>query len=161
MKNVKIGAELPVPLGLVTLTPPEAPFPTIAVISMFEFTLKDEAGTPPKLTAVVPSKFVPVMVIAVPVVASIGKNVVIVGNGCVNVKPANVAVPPTVVTTTFPELPFATTAVIEVGEFTVKLNVLIPPKLTPVTPIKFVPVIVTDVPVVPIVGVNDVIVGGE
>ena len=62
-------------------------------------------------------------------------------------------------TVTFPELPFGTTAVIDVGEFTVKLNVLVPPKLTPVTAIKFVPVIVTDVPVVPPVGVKEVIVG--
>ena len=146
---------------MVTLTAPEAPFPTIAVILLFEFTLKEVAGIPPKFTEVTPSKLVPVIVMAVPAAASIGVKLVIVGGGCVNVKPANVAVPPNVVTVTFPELPFGTTAVIEVGEFTVKLNVPVTPKPTLVTAIKFVPVIVTDVPVVPLVGVNDVIVGGE
>jgi len=82
-----------------------------------------------------------------------------VGGGWANVNPANVAMPPNVLTWTFPELPFATIAAIEVGEFTVKLAALIPPKLTLVTAIKLVPVIVTEFPVVADVGENELIVG--
>ena len=63
------------------------------------------------------------------------------------------------VTVTFPELPFGTTAVIDVDELTVKLNVLVPPKLTPVTATKLLPVMVTVFPVVADVGLNELIVG--
>jgi hypothetical protein len=64
---VNIEPEFAVPPGVVTLICPVAPLPTIAVILVFELTLKDDAGTPPKFTAVTPIKLVPVIVIAVPV----------------------------------------------------------------------------------------------
>ena len=52
---------------------------------------------------------------------------------------------------------------IEVEEFTVKLLTGVPPKNTPVTPEKFVPVTVTDVPPaqLPLVGLTAVTDGAE
>ena len=68
--------------------------------------------------------------------------------------------PDGVVTVTLPEIvPAATVAVILVEEFTVNDAAPIPPKLTAVAPVKFVPVIVTTVPVDPVVGVKEVIDG--
>ena len=74
--------------------------------------------------------------------------------------PERVAVPPNVVTDTFPVAPKATTAVICVAEFTVKLPAGVPPKLTAETPKKFVPVIVMEALEADAVGVKLVIVGG-
>ena len=79
-----------------------------------------------------------------------------------------VAVPPGVVTEIFPVVaPVGTVAVICVAEFTVNDVALVVlnfttlvVKFVPLTvPLKFVPVIVTDVPTGPKVGVNEVIVG--
>lgn len=47
---------------VVTLTTPEAPKATIASIVVEFTTVKELAATPPKLTAVVPIKFVPVII---------------------------------------------------------------------------------------------------
>ena len=52
-----------------------------------------------------------------------------------------------------------TTAVIWVAELTVKLVAAVPPKLTALALVKPVPVIVTEVPVPAVVGVNEVIAG--
>ena len=133
------------PPGVVTLTFPDTPDPTTAVILVAELTVNEVAATPPKLTAVAPVKFVPVIVIDVPVPPLVGVNAVTVGGGT-NVNPANDAVPPGVVTFTFPVAPIPTTAVILVAELTVNEVAATPPKLTAVAPVKFVPVIVTDVP---------------
>ena len=70
-----------------------------------------------------------------------------------------VAIPPGVVTLTFPQFPALTTAEIEVLLFTVKELAAVPPKLTAVAPVRLVPVIVMLVPVAELVGVKDVIVG--
>jgi hypothetical protein len=59
-----------------------------------------------------------------------------------NANPAREAEPPNVVTVTFPEAPDATIAVILVGLLTVNEDALVAPKLTEVTSLKFVPVIV-------------------
>ena len=58
------------------------------------------------------------------------------------------AVPPAVLTSTVcePEAPAGVTAVIDVGETTVKLAAATPPTVTSVAPVKLVPVIVMDVP---------------
>jgi hypothetical protein len=45
-----------IPAVVVTTTFPEAPVPRTAVISVDDTTVKDVAGTPPKLTAGVPVK---------------------------------------------------------------------------------------------------------
>ena len=157
--NVK-PANVAIPPGVVTLTLPDAPFPTTAVILVDELTVNEEAATPPKFTAVAPAKLFPVIVIEVPALPLVGVNVVIIGAG-INVNPANVAVPPGVVTLTLPEAPVPTTAVMLVDELTVNDEAATPPILTPVVPVKLVPVIVIVVPVTPLVGVNDVIVGAE
>jgi len=72
---------------------------------------------------------------------------------------ALVPVPPGVVTLILPvTAPTGTVAVIWVAEFTTKLA-RTPPNRTAVAPVKAVPVIVTAVPVLPLVGENEEIVG--
>ena len=73
--------------------------------------------------------------------------------------PLLVAVPPGVVTVSVPVAPLPTVAVMQVSLLTVKEAAAMPPKATAVTPVKFVPVIVTTVPVPPLLGVNEVMVG--
>ena len=68
--------------------------------------------------------------------------------------------PPVVVTITLPLAPAPTTAVMLVAETTVNDVAAMPPKLTAVTPVKLVPVMVTIEPPTAKVGVNDVMVGG-
>ena len=166
MKEVIVGAGknkksaiVAVPPGVVTVIFPDAPVPTTAVMLVDELTVYDEAAIPPKLIAVAPVKFVPVIVTDVPVAAFDGPNEVIVGGG-INVKPAIDAVPPGVVILTLPDVPVPKTAVIDVAELTVNEEAATPPKFTAVAPVKLVPVIVIDVPAPPLVGVNEVIVGG-
>ena len=73
--------------------------------------------------------------------------------------PLKVAVPPGVVTVTLPEAPVPTTAAMFVAEFTVKELGAVPPKLASDAPVKSVPVMVIMVPVPPLTGENEVIVG--
>ena len=158
--GIKVNpANTPVPSGLVTLTFPEAPVAITAVMLVAETTVKEVAAVPPKLTAVAPVKSVPVMVTVAPVAALVGVKEVMTGVG-IKVNPASTAVPPQVVTLTFPEVPAATTAVMLVAETTVKEVAAVPPKLTAVAPVKLVPVMVTVAPVTALVGVKEVIVGG-
>ena len=74
-------------------------------------------------------------------------------------KPAIAPTPHEVVILTDPVVPAPTTAVICVAEFTVKELALVPPNFTDVAPVKFEPVITTDVPVPALAGVNPVICG--
>jgi hypothetical protein len=98
------------------------------------------------------------MVTNVPTVPLDGLKEVMTGGGKVN--PASTAVPPGVVTLTFPEAPRAeTTAVMLVAETTLKEVAAAPPKLTAVALVKFVPVKVTVAPLAAVVGVNEVMVG--
>ena len=78
----------------------------------------------------------------------------------INVNPALLAMPFAVVTLTLPVAPAPTTAVILVALTTVNEVAAVPPKLTAVAPVKFVPVIVTVCPVPAEIGLNDAIVGG-
>ena len=75
----------------------------------------------------------------------------------------NVAVPPAVVTATLfaPAVPAGVTAVMLVAETTTTLVAATTPTVTLLAPVRFVPVIVIDVPprVEPLVGLTDVIVG--
>jgi len=69
------------PEELVTLTLPDAPFPTTALI-VFELTIvKEVAATPPKLTAVVPVKLIPVITTVLPPAAVEGLKDAIAGIG--------------------------------------------------------------------------------
>ena len=65
----------PVPTGVVTLTLPDAPAPTIAVINSIESIpdVNELAATPPKLTTDALLKFAPFIRTAVPVLAVVGK----------------------------------------------------------------------------------------
>lgn len=147
-----------VPPGVVTETSPDDPDATTAVMLVLESTVKDEAETPPKLTADASDKLVPVIVTDVPVKAVVGVKLVMVGAG-INTKPGAVPEPPDVVTETAPLEPVATTAVIFVSESTVKEAALVPPKLTAVAPVKFAPISVTESPLIAEFGVKLVIVG--
>lgn len=79
--------------------------------------------------------------------------------------PVPVAVPPAVVTETFtaPAAPAGVTAFIVVPLLTVKLVAAVFPNLTAVAPVRFVPVIVTEVPppVEPVIGETEPIVGAD
>lgn len=149
-----------VPPAVVTLTLPDFPEATVAVIWVAEFTVNDVAAVPPNDTAVAPVKLVPVIVTCIPLHADAGVNEVMVGAGVFRkVKPDFVAVPYGVITLTSPVVPEATAAVICVSEFTVNELAAVPPKDTAVAPAKFVPVIVTIAPDAADVGVNEEIVG--
>ena len=103
----------PVPSGLVTLILPLAPLPTTAVILVDETTVNDDAATPPKLTAVVPVKFAPVIVIVVPGIPAVLLNEVICGVG-ITVKPGALTCPLSVVIIIFPVVAVAATIAVSV-----------------------------------------------
>jgi hypothetical protein len=146
------------PPGVITDTVPVVPDATVAVIDVGDTTVNVVAGVPPKLTVVVPVKFVPVKITTAPALAVVGVNEVMVG-AWKNVNPASVAVPPAVVTETLPVVPAAITAVILVAEFTVNDVGAVLPNKTAVALVKPVPVIVIVLPGPDDVGVNEVIVG--
>ena len=123
--EVKVGGGIKVkpafvivPPGVVTLTLPEAPEPTMAAIFVDETIVNELADVPPKLTAVVPIKFVPIMVSGVPIIADAGAKEEMEGaGGVVYVKPAKLAVPaPGTYTPILPVVPELTIAVMLVAE---------------------------------------------
>jgi hypothetical protein len=135
---------------------------TVAVICVGELTVK-VALTNLSVTDVAPVKFVPVIVTVEPTGPLVGEKLVIVGAGVtlvtVNVA-VLVAVPPGAVTLHFPlAAPEGTETVIFVAELTVN-DALREPSFTAVAPVKFVPLIVTEVPTGPLVGVKLETVGG-
>ena len=69
----------PVPWRVVTVTLPEAPYPTVAEMDVGELTKKYWAEESPNLTAETSVKLVPVMVTTVEVPALVGVNDEIVG----------------------------------------------------------------------------------
>ena len=115
-------------------------------------------GVPPNVATVAPERFAPVIVTVVPprVDPELGATDAIVGIGATNVNPAvDVAEPPDVVTTTStaPAACAGVVAVTCVAEPTVNEVAAVPPKVTDVVLLRFVPVIVTAVP--PAVGPDD------
>jgi hypothetical protein len=157
--TVKLVVLVAEPAGVVTLIGPVVAVEgTVAVIWVAEFTT-NVAATLLNVTAVAPVKFVPVIVTDVPTAPNVGVNEVIVGGGTVKLVRLD-PVPPGAVTLIGPVVAVAgTVAVICVAEFTVNVVAAALLNVTAVAPVKFVPVIVTDVPASPDVGVNDVIVG--
>jgi hypothetical protein len=151
----------------VTSTVPAECAGDVAVIDESLLTVTPVAAVPPKFTAVAPVKPVPVIVTDVPPAAGplLGVTLVTVGAPTnVNWSFALVAlVPPTVVTltSTIPATCAGDVAVIVVALLTVKPVAAVAPKSTAVAPVKFVPVIVTDVPPAagPLVGFTFVTVG--
>jgi len=158
--TVKSVALVAVPDGVVTEIGPDwAPFGTVAVIFVSEFTVKVVADLFLNLTSVASVKFVPLIVTTVPTGPKVGENEVIVGAPAILKFIELVAVPLGVVTLMGPVVaPDGTVAVIFSDEFTVKLAPT-PLNVTDVTPSKFVPLIVTAAPGNPEVGENEVIVG--
>ena len=152
---------MPVPAALVTLTLPEVPLATTALIAVGDKTVNDAAAVPPKSTAVVPKRSVPVIITIEFVMAVVGVNEVITGTGGImKVKPESATIPPAVVILRLPVDPPATVAIMVVGDNTVKRAAAEPPKFTLLTLAKLVPVMVMIVPGTPDTGVNEVIVGG-
>ena len=166
--NVNSPVEVPVPPAVVTeiLTVPAACVRVTALMVVGPVTVKLAAVVVPNLTAVAPMKPVPVTVTVTPplVVPVPGVNEVMVGMGATYLKwLVDVAVPPTVVTetVTVPATCDLVTALIVVELVTVKLAAVVVPKLIAVAPVRLVPVMVTVTPplVVPVPGVNEVMVG--
>jgi hypothetical protein len=115
-------------------------------------TVNDVDGIDPKSTPVAPVKFTPVTVTVVPPVVGpdVGDRAVTAGRGetYVNMSPAPWALVPVgvvTVTTTGPAGSSGEVAVIDVFEFTAK-TAATDPNATEVAPVRFDPVMVTDVP---------------
>jgi hypothetical protein len=128
------------------------------VIFVSEATVK-VARVPLNLTAEAPVKPVPMIVTDVPTVPLVGLNDLMVGTGDgITVKFVALAtVVPCLVTEIGPVVaPAGTMAVICVFEFTVNVA-LVPLNRTRLAPVKPTPVITTEVPIMPLVGLNDVI----
>ncbi len=163
--TVKFVELVAVPRGVVTrIGPVVAPVGTATVILVpAPFTVKPGAFTLLNETAVAPVKLVPLIVTDVPTGPLVGLNDVIVGVPApVTVKFVElVAVPLGVVTRIGPVVaPVGTATVILVpAPFTVKPGAFTLLNETAVAPVKLVPLILTDVPTGPLVGLNDVIVG--
>jgi len=157
--TVKSVTEVAVPPGVVTeIFPVVAPLGTAAVIWVALIT-ENVAAAPLNATAVAPVRFVPLIVTAVPTGPDVGEKLVTVG-ATVTVKlVADVAVPPGVVTEIGPvAAPAGTVAVIWVALITENVAAL-PLNATAVAPVRFVPLIVTAVPIGPDVGEKLVTVG--
>jgi hypothetical protein len=85
-KEIIVGAGIMVnpasdalPPGVVRLTAPVAPVPTIATIEVVETTVNDVTRVPPNVIIEVPVKFVPVMLMIAPEPALVGAKDVMVG----------------------------------------------------------------------------------
>jgi hypothetical protein len=134
-----------VPEAVVTeIGPVVAPLGTVAVILLLLWTVKP-AEIPLNFTEVTPVKFDPLIVTDVPATPLVGEKLVIAAPVKLKV-PLLVAVPVGVVTEILPVVaPFGTVAVILLLFWTVK-PAEIPLNFTEVAPLRFVPLIVTDVP---------------
>lgn len=117
------------------------------------------ALTVPKSTVVAPVKPDPVTITFVPGKPLAGEKLAILGNTIKLV--ALLALPDELVTLIGPVVaPTGTVAIMEVAVATLNVAVLTPLNETEDAPVKFVPVSVTLMPAAPLVGVNDVMVGG-
>src|SRR5450830_673706 len=148
--SAALVALVPPPVVTLTSTVPE-PAGAVAVICVALLKVKLLAAVPPKVTAVTPAKFVPVMVTLVPPVAGpdVGEMLLTVGAArYVNwsAEPVALVPPPVVTLTSTVPVPAGAVAVICVALLKVKLLAAVPPKVTAVTPAKFVPLMVTLVP---------------
>lgn len=122
------------------------------------------ADTPLNVTVLVPCitpKFAPAIVTALPTGPEGGLRLVILGPGPVTVKPMALLAAPLTVTTTLPVVAPTGTGTTMVVEFQLVGVAGVPLKVTApmACAAKFVPVIVTSVPVVPDVGLRFVILG--
>jgi hypothetical protein len=131
------------------------PVGTRAVIFVDETTV-NVVAVPLNVTEVAPVKFVPAIVTFVPGAPVVGVKLVI--RGATVKRAALVDVPAGVVTEIGPDVAFAGTVAVNcVAEFTAKLAAM-PLNLTAVAPTNAVPVITTELPIPPLVGLNPLMV---
>jgi hypothetical protein len=164
--TVKSVVLVAVPLGFVTLIlPVVAPVGTVAVIDVAEFTVNEVAFVVLNLTTVVPQNFVPVIVTLAPIGPAVGVNELMVGAaGAVSTtKSATLAVSASGVRTVILPVvaPVGTAAVTVVSVRPVSVGWLVPLKSTSVAPVNAVPVIATDVPTTPHLGMKFVTVDAD
>jgi len=159
-------AEVPADVVTVTFTIPAVPAGAVALIDVVETNVTAVPTLAPNFTVVAPeTNPVPVRVTTVPPPAGplVGLSAVTVGAVRYVKLTTLVEVPLGVVTVTVaaPTAPAGEVAVISVAELTTTLDAEFAPNFTPVAPVKFVPVMVTDVPPAagPLVGLNNVTVG--
>ncbi len=153
-------ADVAVPPGVVTeIVPLVAPLGTVVEMWLASVTEK-VAVVPLNFTPVAPVKFVPVSVTLVPTCPLAGEKLVIVGAATLTVKvPVEVAVPCGVTIEIFPvTAPLGTTADTLVA-LTTENVAAAPPIVTEVAPAKFVPLTLTEVPALPLVGAKLLIAG--
>jgi hypothetical protein len=162
--------EVPPAVVTVISTCPDASAGDVAVIDVSEFTLNVEAATVPNITAEAAVSPVPVMVTEVPPLVELvlGEMRVTVGAGAVyvNSSPATAGEVPAIVltsTSTTPDASAGDVAVIDVSEFTLKVEPATVPNITDDAAVRPVPVIITEVPpaVGPRFGLTASTVGGE
>jgi hypothetical protein len=148
---VKVPGLVAVPPGVVTpILPVFACAGTVAVISVYESTLKVVALTPPKVTLVAPFRLSPVMVTLVPTGPLVGEKLEIEGGTRKTTSLASVRLG--VFTSTLPVVAPARTVVL-ISELQTTVNVAaVPLKLTLVAPVSLVPRILTGAPTLPDVG---------
>jgi len=131
----------------------------VAVIVVGETTVKP-AFEVLNFTAVAPVKFVPVIVTVERGAPLVGVKLVTVGTARTVKFVALLAVPPEVVTVIGPVVAPAGTVAITCEPLTLKVA-LVPLNLTAVVPVRFAPLIVTDVPTPPLPGEKLLIVGPD
>jgi hypothetical protein len=142
----------PLPLVILTHVTPSVPDGVTAVIDVDDIQVTPVAGLLPMVTAseLPETKFVPVIVTAVPPAVVPGLGVMLVNVGGVTYIYEVVAVPPGVVTVTVtvPAEPAGAVIFIVVAVFALMVAGLPVPKVTEVAPERFVPVMLTNVPAV-------------
>lgn len=156
MKSVSLST---LPAGLVTeILPVVAPDGTVALIELE--TTVNEAETPLNLTLVALSRSVPEMVTWAPIVPEVGVKLLMVG-GLMTVKLLELEPEPLgVVTLIAPVVaPEGTVTVIWESVSTENALVEVPLNETSVAPVKLEPLMVTEAPTAPLVGVKLVILG--
>jgi hypothetical protein len=155
---VKLLRLVVVPPGAVTvMVPLVAPGGTVASISLSEATVKFGAGVWLKLTTVAPVRFFPLIATKVPAGPLLGEKLLMLGGGAGGAptvkSDALVPVPAGVVTLIEPVVaPLGTVASTSLSDTTVKDVAAAWLKLTAVAPVKFFPLIATDVPAGPLLG---------
>ncbi len=147
-----------IPPGEIKLNAPVEPLPTMATIDVDETTVNDDTDVPPRVTAEVPEKLFPVMVMMAPFAAVVGVNEMITGAG-MKLNPSAVALPPGVTRLIAPLEPLPTMATIIVDETTVNDETDVPPNVMDEVLSKFEPVIVIWSPNAAAVGVKLEIIG--
>ena len=150
-----------VPPGVVTvILPVVAPEGTVAV-TLPSFTKAKDAEVPLNRTPLTAVKWFPLIVTEVPATPLEGEKPLIVGALLpVTVKLEElVAVPPGVVTVILPVVAPVGTVAVTLPSFTKAKDAEVPLNRTPLTPVKWFPLIVTVAPITPLDGENPLMVG--